>query len=105
MEDKYKVGWVDFPFSIFRFPLFLWLIFLSSAVYSQTISGIVTDQKNAPVQNAEITLTNQAKTTTIAQTKTGADGKFSIDLQNTQNSLMVVKAENFASFSKILPKG
>lgn len=81
----------------------LWLIFLALPINAQTVSGTVSDQKNAPVQNAEIRLTNQAKT--IAQTTTGADGRFSIDLQNTQNSLFVVKAENFASFSKILPKG
>jgi outer membrane receptor protein involved in Fe transport len=82
----------------------LWIIILFVLpISAQTISGTVTDQKNAPVQSAEITLISQSKP--IAQTKTGADGKFSIDLQNSQNSLLVVKAENFASFSKILPKG
>ena len=104
MENKFKVGRFNFPFAIFRLPLFLWLIFFALPVAAQTVSGIVTDQKNAPVQNAEIILTNQTRTTTIAQTKTGADGKFSLDLQNAQNSLLLVKAENFASFSKILPK-
>ncbi|MBC7796275.1 MAG: TonB-dependent receptor, partial [Pyrinomonadaceae bacterium] len=58
--------------------------------------------KNAPIQNAEITLTNQTKT--IAQTKTDADGKFSLNLQNTQNSSLLVKAEGFANFTKILPE-
>lgn len=79
----------------------LWLIFLSSNVFAQTISGIVTDQKNAPVEDAEITLTNQTKI--IARTASDADGKFSIDLQNSNNSLLVVKASGFADFSRILP--
>ncbi len=82
----------------------LWIIFLFALpISAQTIAGIVTDSKNVPIQNAEISLQNQTKI--IAQTTTDAEGRFSIDLQNTQNSLLLVKAENFASFSKILPKG
>ncbi len=82
----------------------LWIIFLFALpISAQTIAGIVTDSKNVPIQNAEISLQNQTKI--IAQTTTDADGNFLIDLQNSQNSLLLVKAENFASFSKILPKG
>ncbi len=80
-----------------------WLILLFALpISAQTISGVVTDQKNAPVQNAEIVLLD--KTKTIAQTTTDANGKFSIDLQNTQNALLTVKVNGFASFSRLLPK-
>lgn len=81
----------------------LWIILLFALpISAQTISGVVTDQKNAPVQNAEIVLLD--KTKTIAQTTTDANGKFSIDLQSAQNALLTVKANGFASFSRILAK-
>jgi outer membrane receptor protein involved in Fe transport len=81
----------------------LWIIFLFALpVSAQVISGAVTDQKNAPIENAEITLLDQTKT--VARTTTDASGKFSIGLRNTQNSFkLLVKADGFASFSRILP--
>lgn len=79
----------------------LWLIFLTSPAAAQTVSGIVTDQQNAPIRGAEVSVVNQSKT--VAQTRTDAEGKFSIDLQNTRNSVLLVKANGFANFSKILP--
>lgn len=108
--DKYRLNFKlqikNYKLNIFKksafICVFLWLILFSSAIYAQTISGIVTDQKNAPVKNAEITVYNQASI--LVQTSTDAEGKFSFDLQNTQNSLLLVKAKTFASYSKILPK-
>ncbi len=82
----------------------LWIILLFALpISAQTVSGIVTDSKSAPIQNAEVALFDQTKK--IAQTATDADGKFAVDLQNTQNSLLLVKANGFASISKVLPKG
>ncbi len=77
------------------------ILLFALPVSAQTISGVVTDQKNAPIENAEIVLLDQTKT--IARTTTDANGNFSIDSQNTQNSLLLVKANGFASFSRILP--
>ncbi len=80
----------------------LWLIFLfAQTVFGQTISGVVTDPKNAPIQNAGITLTN--KNVIISQTATDADGKFLIVQKSAENSLLTVKADGFANFSKVLP--
>lgn len=82
----------------------LWIILLFALpISAQTVSGTVTDSNSAPIQNAEVALLNQKKT--VAQTITDADGKFLIDVQNTQNSLLLVKANGFTSFSKVLPKG
>lgn len=82
----------------------VWLIFLFAApTAAQIVSGVVTDQKNASVKDAQVTLVHQTKT--IAQTKTDAEGRFSIDLRNMNNSRLIVKAEGFADFSKILPAG
>lgn len=80
---------------------FLLIFFFAISISAQTISGVVTDQKNAPVKNAEITILNRSKI--IAKTHTDTEGRFSIDLRNTNNSLLTVKAEGFADFSKILP--
>lgn len=81
-----------------------WIILLFALpVSAQTISGVVTDQKNAPIENAEIVLLDQTKT--IAQTTTDANGRFSFDPPNTQNALLTVKAKGFADYSKKLPAG
>lgn len=74
---------------------------LTATAKAQIVSGQISDQQNAPVINAEISLINQTKA--IAQTVSDADGKFSINLNNMQNSLLIVKAKDFGSFSKILP--
>src|SRR5215204_2102260 len=98
----------DLGFLILRKSVFiclhLWMVFLfASLIAAQTVSGIVTDQKDAPVQNAEISLSNQSQS--IARTTTDAEGKFSVDLQNAPNARLLVKAQGFASFSKILHAG
>lgn len=82
--------------------VFLCLVFFASSINAQIISGTVRDQNNAPIQNAEVTVHNQAKI--IVQTTSDAEGNFTFDLQNTQNSLLLIKAGGFASFHKILPK-
>ena len=79
----------------------LWLILFSANTYAQTISGVVTDAKNTPIQNAEVSLIN--KTAAISQTKTDADGKFQINQSGAQNSLLLIKANGFVSYSKVLP--
>jgi hypothetical protein len=67
------------------------LIFLAAAAASaQAISGVVTDRTNAAIENAEVSLVDRAKT--LAQTKTDADGRFSIDLQNAGAARIVVRA-------------
>ena len=100
--DKHRLNF-RFQISNFKFliPVPLWLIFSLLPVAAQTISGIVTNRNNAPIQNAEVSLLNQ--TQTVARALTDADGKFSIDWPGTQNSLVVVKAQGFAAFSKKLP--
>ncbi|HEY8561836.1 MAG TPA: TonB-dependent receptor [Pyrinomonadaceae bacterium] len=100
MNFRFRIS--DFKLKCVFICLHLCLIFVST-VAAQTVSGTVTDQKNVPIKDAEITVYN--KTAILAQTKTDAAGKFSFDLQNTQNALLLAKAKTFASFSKILPKG
>jgi outer membrane receptor protein involved in Fe transport len=80
----------------------LWIIFVST-IYAQTISGTVTDRNNAPVQSAEVSLLN--RTQTVSRVLTDSEGRFSIDFQNSQNLRLVVRAQGFAVFSKILPAG
>jgi outer membrane receptor protein involved in Fe transport len=103
MLFNYSFSVFCFPFSVF-FALRLIFIFLilSMPIPAQIVSGTVADSDNAPIQNAEISVLN--KTNIIAKTSTGADGSFSFDLQNTQNSLLLIKAQGFASYTKILPK-
>ncbi|HQU81831.1 MAG TPA: TonB-dependent receptor [Pyrinomonadaceae bacterium] len=76
-------------------------IFSVLPLTAQTISGSVTDQKNAPIQNAEIVV--YAKSKIISQTSTDTEGKFSFDLQNPQSVILQVKAKGFAVFSTNLP--
>jgi len=70
--------------------------------FAQTISGTVTDSQNAPIQNAEATLINQNKI--VERTTTDVEGKFSLAGNGEQNFLLLIKAQGFSSFSKILPK-
>lgn len=77
----------------------LWLIVSAFPVFAQTISGVVTDANNAPIQNAEVNLSNQNKI--ILQTETDADGKFSIDSGGKKSSLNIT-AKGFASYEKLL---
>jgi outer membrane receptor protein involved in Fe transport len=87
--------------SVFAFSQFFFLLFISfTCVAAQKVSGIVTDTDLAPIQNAEITLFEQAKK--ISQTLTASDGGFSVDLGGLQNPTLQVKAEGFAPFSKVL---
>lgn len=81
--------------------LFIFASFSCFNASAQTLSGIVTDQKNAPVKDAEVSIINQTKT--VKQTTTDADGKFFIDLRNAQIVLLQIKAKGFAIFSKKLP--
>lgn len=101
-KTENKIGFLGryVPNSFFRFSFFLWLFFPVLPIAAQTVSGIVTDQKMASVKNAEVSIISQTKT--IARTATDAEGKFSIDLQNTQNALLQIKAQGFAIFSKTL---
>ena len=84
----------------------IWFVFLCAvATCAQTISGVVTDSRRAPVENAQVILTAQAdQTKIISQTKTSAEGKFSIVPNGAQNYILLIKAAGFAVFSKVLPK-
>lgn len=82
--------------------MIFWIFISGNSARAQIISGQISDVQNAPIAGAEISLINQTKT--ISETTTDGEGRFSIDLKGTQNSLLLVKAKGFASFSKILPK-
>lgn len=78
----------------------LW--FLSALIVAaQTVSGVVVDPNNAPIVNAEISLLSQNKL--ISQANSDVAGKFSLDLRNSQNMRLLVKAQNFADYSRNLP--
>ncbi len=81
---------------------YLWtILLLTLPVAAQTISGVVTDQKNAPVQNAEVVLFNRSQV--VAQTSTDVGGRFSIDRRNAENARLIVKSPGFAEFARVLP--
>src|SRR5437870_5398824 len=67
--------------------LILPLFFLTLPISAQMVSGTVIDAQNAPISNAEVNLINH--TESITQTRTDANGNFSIDLNGTQNSLLL----------------
>ena len=77
-------------------PIFLFAVNITA----QTISGTVSDARNAPVEAAQISLS--AKNKIIAETKTGAQGKFSIDKSGANDLILRVSAEGFANFEKPL---
>lgn len=81
----------------------LWIVLLFSvlSVSAQTISGIVTDSKDAPVKGAEVSLNDKKRT--ISQTVTDAEGKFSFAQTPAQNFRIIIKAPNFAEYSRNLP--
>lgn len=81
--------------------LFFVLIF-ALPVCGQTISGRVIDAQNAPIPGAEINLSD--KTRVVAQTVTDASGNFSFESPNSGETLLRVKAENFADYSQSLPR-
>ncbi len=90
-----------FPFSIFHslFLIFFFAIF-AFPIFAQTISGTITDAQNAPIQNAEITLTSKAKI--VAKSATGAEGKFSLVESGETDLILRVEAIGFAAFEKRL---
>jgi outer membrane receptor protein involved in Fe transport len=85
------------------FYAFFSLIFLFAApAAAQTFSGIVTDQNNAPIENAKITVYKKEKI--LLQTSTDSEGKFSFDFQTAKGWFLLVQAKGFASFARFLPR-
>ena len=107
--DEFKTGdWRKFRRMKKAFGLIcvnLWFIFLfATSIFAQTISGTVSDGRGAPIENAQVTLTAQtAQTKIISQTKTDAEGRFSISPNDAQNAILLIKAAGFAAFSEVLP--
>src|SRR5215213_10121254 len=97
--EKHGFALRNFVFFLFSLPL---IFVFAASIAAQTVSGIVTDLKRAPVQNAQVSLLEQKGK--IAQTVTDAEGKFSIDLPNSGNLRLLVEANGFANFEKTLPK-
>ncbi|HEX8287072.1 MAG TPA: TonB-dependent receptor [Pyrinomonadaceae bacterium] len=77
--------------------LFFYVLCFISPICGQTISGNVTDTQNAPVVNADVSVSVQNKI--IAQTQTDAAGKFSITA-NGENPKLIIEASNFADYEK-----
>jgi outer membrane receptor protein involved in Fe transport len=71
---------------------------LASSTFAQIVSGTITDTQNSPVQNAEVLLASQNKT--VAQTKTDAEGKFSISGNGELNLIFRVRARGFSVYEK-----
>lgn len=69
-------------------------------IFTQTISGIVTDTQNAPISAAEISLVNQNKI--VSQTTTDAEGKFSIAANGESNLRLKITANGFSIYEKSL---
>jgi outer membrane receptor protein involved in Fe transport len=79
--------------------IFLLIIF-ASPIFAQTTSGTITDTQNAPIANAEVTLSNQNKI--IVQTATDAEGKFSFAAGGEQNLRLKITAKGFSIYEKFL---
>lgn len=104
MNNEGGLSIVHFPFSIKKTGVFFSLLFLLAVpLAAQTLSGVVTDSNAAPIQNAEITVSDRTKI--VARSLSDAEGKFIVDLPDSPNSLLSVEAKGFAGFSRILPRG
>jgi outer membrane receptor protein involved in Fe transport len=84
------------------FATFLIAFFLHSS-QSQTLSGIVSDEQNHPIENAEVTVNEGTKT--IARSRTDQRGAFSISPAAGNTLLLLVNAKGFASYSSVINSG
>jgi outer membrane receptor protein involved in Fe transport len=72
----------------------------SVAARAQTISGRVTDERNAPIANSAVSLL-QAQNV-ISQTTTDSTGNFSLETKGANSLTLRVSASNFATVEKPL---
>ena len=84
--------------SLFVSVFLCFMFLLTSSVFAQKISGVVTDARNVPVERAEVSLVKQNKI--ISQTRTNAEGKFSLEADGGTNPILKVTADGFAPFEK-----
>ncbi|MDQ3322050.1 MAG: TonB-dependent receptor [Acidobacteriota bacterium] len=80
--------------------LILLVSFFALTATAQTISGTISDERNAPVENAEVSLFAGNKI--LARTKSDAQGKFSLLPNNGNDLILRVSAKGFAIFEKRL---
>jgi len=78
--------------------IFIFAVFVLPS-FAQIVSGTVTDANNAPIPNAEVSVS--AKDKTLAQTTTAADGVFSINIAQA-NSTLKIAADGFSNYEKSL---
>ena len=78
--------------------IFLFTVFVLPS-FAQIVSGTVTDANNAPIPNAEVSVS--AKDKTLAQTTTADDGVFSINIAQA-NSTLKIAADGFSDYEKSL---
>jgi outer membrane receptor protein involved in Fe transport len=71
---------------------------LQATQESFTIAGIVVDQNDAPVPNAEVTVANE----TSLSSKTDADGRFHFAAVPRRTITLVIKAQGFAPLERKL---
>ncbi|HSK70795.1 MAG TPA: TonB-dependent receptor [Pyrinomonadaceae bacterium] len=83
----------------FSFLVCLFIIFGGEAK-PQIISGTITDEQNAPVVAAEISLLSQNKT--ISRLTSDGEGKFSLEGKGEPNLILRVSAKGFALFERQL---
>lgn len=104
LPQKYLIEFV--PGFVLRLrisaPLRLILLFFisSTAIVAQTISGTITDQQNAPVIDAEVSLVAQNKI--VSRAKTDAEGRFSLSANGSNNFTLRVSAQGFSLFERQL---
>lgn len=83
------------------FAVFL-AVLSAQTVYSQTVSGIIADSQNAPVENAEVNLIAQKRK--ISTVRTDSQGKFDFGVQALPDFTLTVTAAGFAGFSESFSK-
>src|SRR5713226_9156501 len=90
--------------SAFVVVCFLFTTWLSAAGSPQAtqvsfaIAGIVVDQNDAPIPNAEVTLANEPS----ISSRTDAEGRFHFDFGPRRSVTLIVKAQGFAQLERKL---
>jgi outer membrane receptor protein involved in Fe transport len=94
----------ELPFAAFIFAaslsLFICLTTASAQSSNTHLEGIIQDQTGAPIARAEVNLRSAA--VIIAEARTDSEGRFRIDGAVTQDAVLSVRAEGFASFESKL---
>lgn len=84
--------------------IIIFLIFYSIDIQGQTISGIVLDEKQNPLEFASILLLNKSDSTMISFANSNEKGEFFLNADQTQNALLQITFMGYETFWMDIPK-